>query len=64
MRRYQKEIAVFVLQELCEHVYDSTTICELCRVLKEYFALVAVYCCDLIQRMKIELDMYILTDNF
>lgn len=54
----EKEIAVSVMQELRGHVYDGITTCELCRVLKEYFGVVAVYCCDLIQKMKIELDRY------
>jgi transposase len=54
----EKEIALSVMQELRGRVYDGITTCELCRVLKEYFGVVAVYYCDLIQRMKIELDMH------
>ncbi|ABE51503.1 Hypothetical protein Mbur_0521 [Methanococcoides burtonii DSM 6242] len=31
---------------------------EFCKLLKKNFGVAAKYCCDLIQRMKIELDMY------
>jgi hypothetical protein len=40
------------------HNSNSITTYELCHVLKEYFGVVVVCCCDLIQRMEIELDMY------
>jgi hypothetical protein len=54
----EEEMARSVLQELRSYVYDGITTYELCRVLKESFGVVAAYCCDLIQLMKIELDMY------
>ena len=54
----EEEMVSSVLQELCGYVYEGITTYELCRVLKEYFGVVAAHCCDLIQRMKIELDMY------
>lgn len=51
------------MQDLCSknfrgYVYDGITTYELCHILKEYFGVVAVYCCDLIQRIKLEMDMY------
>ncbi|WP_440952065.1 hypothetical protein [Methanococcoides sp. FTZ1] len=54
----EEEMARSVLQELRGYVYDGITTYELCRILKEYFGVVAMHCCDLIQKMKIELDMY------
>ncbi|PQV43200.1 hypothetical protein [Methanohalophilus euhalobius] len=54
----EEKIAHLVLQELRGHVYDGVTVNELCRILKKCFGVVAVYCCDLIQKLKLELDMY------
>ena len=56
----EERIASLVLQELRGHAYDGVTVNELCRILKECFGVVAVYCCDLIQRLKLEMDMYCL----
>ena len=47
-----------VLRELMEHIYNGISISELCRILKDNFGILSRYCCDLIQSLKIELDMY------
>ena len=54
----EEEMAQAVFQELRGYVYDGVTVRELCRILKECFGVVARYCCDVIQRLKIEMDMY------
>lgn len=54
----EEKIASLVLQELKSHVYDGITVNELCRALKECFGVVAVYCCGIIQRFKLEMGMY------
>lgn len=54
----QEEFAESVLHELADHVYNGITTKELCRILERQFGVMARYCCDVIQRLKIELDMY------
>gem|GEM_PF-4195980 len=40
-------------------MYNGISTNELCKVLKGKFGVLEQYCCDLVQRLKIELDMYI-----
>lgn len=47
-----------ILQVLSNHIYDGIPTNELCRILKEKFGILARHCCDIVQRLKIELDMY------
>jgi hypothetical protein len=54
----EEEMAHAVMQELRGYVQDGVTVQELCNVLKRYFGVVANHCCDLIQRLKIEMDLY------
>lgn len=54
----EEELACVVLHELQGYVYNGITTRELCKVLERQFGVVARYCCDVIQRLKIELDMY------
>lgn len=54
----EEELAHEVLKVLSNHIYNGISTSELCRILKEKFGILARYCCDLIQRLKIELDMY------
>ncbi|WP_135612198.1 hypothetical protein [Methanococcoides sp. AM1] len=54
----EEEFARLILRELEGYVYDGMTTREFCKLLKKNFGVAAKYCCDLIQRMKIELDMY------
>ena len=39
-------------------MYHGITVDEFCKLLKRYYGFASTYCCDLIQRMKNELDMY------
>ncbi|WP_048065827.1 hypothetical protein [Methanosarcina acetivorans] len=51
----------FVRDVLCtirEYLHDGITTRELCRILKKYYGIATSCCCDLVQRIKIELDMY------
>ena len=54
----EEEFARCILYELSNHIYDGITTEEFCKLLKKYFGVAAKYCCDIIQRMKIEMDMY------
>jgi hypothetical protein len=47
-----------VLKTLKGYVQDGIEVRELCRILRNYYGVVAAYCCDIIQQIKIELDMY------
>ncbi|WP_235856311.1 hypothetical protein [Methanolobus halotolerans] len=47
-----------VLRELMGHIYNRITVSELCKILKDNFDILSRYCCDFIQRLIIELDMY------
>jgi hypothetical protein len=54
----EEELANTVMRELRAHVHDGVSVKELCYILKLYFGVVANHCCDLIQRLKVEMDMY------
>jgi len=47
-----------ILKELHGYVYDGITTRQLCKVLKDKFGAAFQYCCDIVQRLKIEMDMY------
>lgn len=47
-----------VLVLLSRYVYNGISTNELCRILKDKFRILERYCCDIVQRLKIELDMY------
>ncbi|MHC1575987.1 MAG: hypothetical protein ACXQTE_01400 [Methanosarcinaceae archaeon] len=53
-----EQLARDVLLELEGYVYDGISTDELCKMLKRYFGVAAKHCCDIIQRLKINLDMY------
>ncbi|WP_407356759.1 hypothetical protein [Methanolobus sp. WCC5] len=53
-----EELAVSVMHELRGHVYNGVTTHELCRVLRDKFGVLEQYCCDIVQKLKIELNMY------
>lgn len=53
-----EELAQAIVTELRPFMHDGMTTDEFCKLLKKYFGVASRYCCDLIQRMKIELDMY------
>ena len=53
-----EELAESVLHELSTHVYNGITTFELCKILREKFGVLEQYCCDIVQLLKIELDMY------
>lgn len=54
----EEEMAQSVVRELKGYVYNGITTKELCETLQKYFGIVAIHCCELIQRIKIDLDMY------
>lgn len=54
----EEELAQSIIHELAGNVYDGITTAELCKILDRQFGLASKYCCDLIQRIKLELDMY------
>lgn len=53
-----EQLAQEILLELQGYVYDGITTRQLCKLLKEKFGVAFQYCCDIVQRLKIELDMY------
>ncbi|WP_406660932.1 hypothetical protein V7O66_13995 [Methanolobus sp. ZRKC3] len=53
-----EELATSVLHELAGHVYNGMATLELCKILKDKFGILEQYCCDIVQRLKVELDMY------
>jgi hypothetical protein len=54
----EEELVIEVLKGMRPYVHNGVAIRELCCVLKKYYGVVAAYCCDLLTRLKIELDMY------
>ncbi len=52
------ELSHEVLMSLSRYVYNGISTNELCRILKDKFRILERYCCDIVQRLKIELDMY------
>jgi hypothetical protein len=54
----EEELAASILRELQGHVYNGITTRQLCKILKDNFGVAFRYCCDIVQRLKIELDMY------
>ena len=54
----EEQLALSVIREIRPFMHDGMTTDEFCKLLKKYFGVASRYCCDLIQRMKIELDMY------
>ncbi|WP_319508917.1 hypothetical protein [uncultured Methanolobus sp.] len=54
----EEELARQIVCELRGFIYNGMTVDEFCRILKKYYGVASKYCCDLIQRMKKELDMY------
>ena len=54
----EEELAIEVLKGMRPYVHNGVEIRELCCVLKKYYGIVAAYCCDLLAKLKIEMDMY------
>jgi hypothetical protein len=54
----EEELARCVICELRDYVHDGMTVDEFCKILKTHFGVASHYCCDLIQRIKIEMGMY------
>lgn len=54
----EEQFADDVVHELRGFMYNGMTTDEFCKLLKKYFGVAAKYCCDHLQRMKIEMDMY------
>ena len=53
-----QEFAHCILYKLSNHMYDGITTDEFCKLLKKHFGVASKYCCDFIQKLKIEMDMY------
>ena len=53
-----EELAESAIHVLADHVYNGISTNELCKILREKFGVLEQYCCDLVQQLKIELDMY------
>ncbi|WP_292471600.1 hypothetical protein [Methanolobus sp.] len=54
----EEELAHEVMMVLSDHLYNGISTNELCKILKDKFGILARYCCDIIQQLKIEMDMY------
>jgi hypothetical protein len=54
----EEEMAARILKEVRSVLRNGIDIQELCRIIKEYFGVAANYCCDIIQRIKLEAGMY------
>jgi len=54
----EEEFACCIIRELRPHMHNGMTTGEFCKILKDNFGVASTNCCDLIQRMKVELDMY------
>ncbi|WP_305309629.1 hypothetical protein [Methanolobus sp.] len=54
----KEELAQRIINELRGDIYNGMSTNELCKILKEKFGVLEQYCCDLVQQLKIELDMY------
>nr|WP_304364403.1 hypothetical protein [Methanosarcina sp. KYL-1] len=54
----EDELAREVLRNMRPYVHDGFEVKELCRILKRTYRVAAAYCCDLVTRLKIEMDMY------
>ncbi|MCQ1535019.1 hypothetical protein FTO70_04810 [Methanosarcina sp. KYL-1] len=53
-----EELATSVLHELAGHIYNGMTTSELCKILGDKFGVLEQYYCDIVQRLKVEPDMY------
>jgi hypothetical protein len=54
----EEEFASTILKDLRGQIQNGMTIKELCRIITEIYGVADKYCCDLVQRIKLELGMY------
>ena len=54
----EEELLEQILRMAGEYIYDGIKISELCQLLRNNFGISPDYFCDLIERIKLELDMY------
>ncbi|WP_319507171.1 hypothetical protein [uncultured Methanolobus sp.] len=54
----EEELVQCIINELQGIMYNGISTNELCKILKEKLSVLEQYCCDLVQQLKIELDMY------
>ena len=54
----KEELVQLVINELWVVMYNWISTNEVCKILKDKFGVLEQYCCDLVQQLKIELDMY------
>lgn len=54
----EEELASTILYEIQNQIEDGVSVRQLCRIITDYYGVASNYCCDLIQRIKLELGMY------
>ena len=54
----EEQLAHEVLKVLRSHIYNGISTHELCRILRDRFGVLEQYCCDIVQLLKIEMNMY------
>ena len=54
----EEELAHEILKDMRSYVHDGIDVRDICRTLKKSYGVAAAYCCDLVARLKIEMDMY------
>ncbi|MFH0903674.1 MAG: hypothetical protein V1854_00605 [Methanobacteriota archaeon] len=54
----EEAMATLIMCELRGQVKNGIEISDLCKIIKEYFGVAANYCCDIVQRIKLEAGMY------
>lgn len=54
----EEDMVSYVIHTVHRYIRDGIEVKELCGILTRCYGIAADYCCDLIQRIKLELDMY------
>lgn len=54
----EEDLVLNIMRSVSNHVTDGMAIYELCETLKTCFEISPGHVCDLMQKIKIELDMY------
>ncbi|MCS3923879.1 hypothetical protein [Methanosalsum natronophilum] len=54
----KEQLVYDIFRELNGFIYHGITTHELCYILKDKFRVAYKYCCDIIEELKIKLDMY------
>jgi hypothetical protein len=54
----EEDLVLNVMHTIRGHLHNGIEVRELCGILKTCYGIGTTYCCGLIQRIQIELDMY------